>query len=93
MSAELRVPTGLMPVQMLGFVDYGAGRNRTPQAGQPRGESLTAAGVGTRVNLPQWYDASLRMDLGFPIDPSKARGGSLFGDRSPTLYFQATTRY
>lgn len=92
-SAELRVPTGLAPIQLLGFIDHGAGRNRTPQAGQPREESLTAAGLGARVNMPEWYNAALRADLGFPIDPSKAQGGSLFGDSSPTLYFQVTTRY
>jgi hemolysin activation/secretion protein len=92
-SGEVRIPTPYKPVQLLTFIDHGMGRNRTPQAGQPRGESLTAAGIGTRLSFPKWYDAALRADLGFPIDPSKAQGGSLAGGSSPTLYFQATMRY
>jgi len=92
-SGELRAPTGLKSVQLVAFADTGAGRIRTPQAGQPHYESLTGVGVGTRFSLPEWYNATARVDVGFPIDPSKAQSGSLAGGSSPTVYFQVITRY
>jgi hemolysin activation/secretion protein len=79
-------------VQLVSFIDHGAVRVRNPQAGEKKSESLTGAGPGLRVNLP-YYDTAVRFDVGFPIDPTKALGGSLSGGHSPTAYLQATARF
>jgi hemolysin activation/secretion protein len=98
LSAETRVPLfpSLMPswlkqTQGTIFIDYGTGSVRNPAPGEQRSTSLTGTGVGLLTLLP-WYNANLRLDLGFPLGP-KPIGGTLFGDRSPTLYFSISTRF
>jgi hemolysin activation/secretion protein len=98
LSAETRIPffPSLMPAalkQTQGtiFVDYGAGSVRNPSPGEQRSSSMTGTGVGLQTLLP-WYNANIRLDLGFPIGP-KPIGGTLFGDRSPTLYFSIASRF
>jgi hemolysin activation/secretion protein len=97
-SAETRIPffPSLMPAalkQTQGaiFIDHGSGRLRNPSPGEHRSSDMTGTGVGLQTLLP-WYGTSVRLDLGFPIGP-KPIGGTIAGDRSPTLYFQAMTRF
>jgi hemolysin activation/secretion protein len=90
-SAEARLAVGKY-VQLAAFVDHGAVRSRNPLPGEKRSQFLTGAGPGLRVNLP-YYESALRFDVGFPIEPSKALGGSFSGGSSPTFYIQATARF
>jgi len=91
-SAELRFPVPYVSVAQFGlFIDNGAARIRSPSVGQQAYYSLTGVGPGLRVNLP-WYDAALRVDLGFPIEPPKTQTGSLSGGSSPTLYLGINAR-
>ena len=97
-SAESRIPffpsmlpTALKETQGAIFIDYGAGHLRNPSPGEQRSTSMTGTGVGLQTKLP-WYSSSVRLDLGFPIGP-KPSGGTIVGDRSPTLYFQVMTRF
>jgi hemolysin activation/secretion protein len=97
-SAETRipffpslVPTALKETQGAIFIDYGAGLLRNPSPGEQRSTNLTGTGVGLQTQLP-WYSSSVRLDLGFPIGP-KPISGTIAGDRSPTFYFQVTTRF
>ncbi len=94
-SAEMRVPIPKVGeyAQLAFFVDHGAARVRNPGAGQNKTTYLTGIGPGIRVNLPYVVDSSIRVDVGFPMDPSKAAGGSLSGGSSPTVYIQAMVRY
>jgi hemolysin activation/secretion protein len=98
LSAETRIPffPSLMPASLKQtqgtiFFDYGTGSVRNPSPGEQRSTTLTGTGVGLQTLLP-WYDANFRLDLGFPLGP-KPIGGTLFGDRSPTLYFSISTRF
>lgn len=98
LSAETRIPffpsvmpTALKQTQGAIFIDYGAGLLRNPQPGEHRSTNMTGTGVGLQTALP-WYSTSVRLDLGFPIGP-KPIGGTIAGDRSPTLYFQVMTRF
>jgi hemolysin activation/secretion protein len=98
LSAETRIPffPSLMPASLKQsqgtvFFDYGTGSVRNPSPGEQRSTTLTGTGVGFLTLLP-WYNANLRMDLGFPLGP-KPIGGTLFGDRTPTLYFSISTRF
>jgi hemolysin activation/secretion protein len=90
-SAELRVPVWKY-AQLVAFVDHGGARVRTPEIGEQRSQYLTGAGPGLRVNLP-YYESAVRFDVGFPLDPPKARGGSISGGSSPTFYIQVTARF
>lgn len=97
-TAETRIPffPSLMPsalkqTQGTIFVDHGGGRVRNPQPGEQRSASLTGTGVGMQTQLP-WYNTNFRFDVGFPIGP-KPIGGTISGDRSPTFYIQANTRF
>lgn len=93
-SAETRVPfipSVFSSTQAAVFIDHGAGRLRNPQPGEQSSSSLTGTGVGLQTELP-YFSARLRFDVGFPIGP-KPSGGTVAGDRSPTFYLQATTRF
>jgi hemolysin activation/secretion protein len=93
-SAETRVPffqSVLGSTQAGVFIDHGAGRLRNPQPGEQSSSSLTGTGVGLQTELP-YFSTRLRCDVGFPIGPIPA-GGTVAGDRSPTFYLQATTRF
>ena len=97
-SAETRIPffsslmpTALKETQGAIFIDYGAGRLRNPSPGEQRTTSMTGTGVGLQMQLP-WYNTSFRFDVGFPIGPTP-NGGTIAGDRSPTFYIQAATRF
>jgi hemolysin activation/secretion protein len=97
-SAETRIPffpslmpTALKETQGAIFIDYGAGRLRNPSPGEQRSTSMTGTGVGLQTQLP-WYNTSFRFDVGFPIGPTP-NGGTIAGDRSPTFYIQAVTRF
>jgi hemolysin activation/secretion protein len=85
------MPTSLKQTQGTIFFDYGTGSIRNPSPGEQRSTTLTGTGVGLQSLLP-WYNANFRLDLGFPLGP-KPIGGTLFGDRSPTLYFSIATRF
>jgi len=98
LSAETRIPffpslmpTALKQTQGAIFIDYGAGLLRNPQPGEHRTTNMTGTGVGLQTQLP-WYNSNIRLDLGFPIGP-KPIGGTIAGDRSPTLYFSIATRF
>ena len=75
-SAELRTPLYLLPkdmplrqkLQMVYFVDYGQGFLRNPLVGEQGSESLLGVGTGFRLNL--WKNFFVRLDWGFPLDPS-----------------------
>lgn len=93
-TAETRIPfvPSILPsTQAAIFLDHGAGRLRNPQPGEKAYTSLTGAGVGLQTELP-YYSMRLRADVGFPIGP-KPSGGTIAGDRSPTFYLQAITRF
>jgi hemolysin activation/secretion protein len=93
-TAEVRIPVfpARLPLtQIAAFIDHGAGRARNPAPGEPRSHSLTGTGVGLQSELP-YYSTRLRVDVGFPIGP-KPIGGTISGDRSPTVYLQAMTRF
>ncbi|WP_447979648.1 ShlB/FhaC/HecB family hemolysin secretion/activation protein [Candidatus Nitrospira bockiana] len=90
-NLEVRLPI-TRRVELLAFLDNGAVRVRNPAAGEQRFHSLTGVGPGLRLTLPD-YDVALRFDVGFPIDPSRALGGSMSGGSSPTLYIQASARF
>lgn len=93
-SAETRVPllpSVLPSTQAAVFLDHGGGRSRNPQPGEKAFTSLTGTGVGLQTELP-YYSIRIRGDVGFPIGP-KPSGGTVAGDRSPTFYLQATTRF
>ena len=91
-SAEYQMPSYVIPWARLAFfVDHGAGRLRTPTITESRGYSMTGAGLGTRVQLP-FYQTSLNADVGFPVG-AKPQGGTLAGDRSPTVYLQLVARF
>ncbi|HEY6086079.1 MAG TPA: ShlB/FhaC/HecB family hemolysin secretion/activation protein, partial [Nitrospira sp.] len=98
LSAETRIPffpslmpTALKQTQGAIFIDYGYGLLRNPQPGEVASTGLTGTGVGLQTILP-WYSTNVRLDLGFPLGP-KPIGGTLAGDRSPTLYFSISTRF
>jgi hemolysin activation/secretion protein len=98
LSAETRIPffpslmpTALKQTQGTVFIDYGYGMLKNPQPGEAASTSLTGTGVGLQTQLP-WYSSNIRLDLGFPLGP-KPIGGTLAGDRSPTLYFSISTRF
>lgn len=89
-SAEARVRL-LKYFQLAAFVDHGGVRSRNPLPGEKKTQFLTGAGPGVRVNLP-YYESTLRFDVGFPIEPSRALGGSFSGGSSPTFYIHVTAR-
>jgi len=94
LTAEVRVPffPSVVPsTQVATFIDYGAGLLKDPAPGEDRHSSLTGTGVAMYTTLPD-YDSTLRVDLGFPLGPTPI-GGTLDGDRSPTVYLQATVRF
>ncbi len=78
-------------MQLLAFVDHGAGRVRAPSVGERRYHDLTGAGVGTRINLP-YYESTLSFDVGFPLG-LKPLGGTIGGGDSPTFYIQLSGKY
>lgn len=97
-SAETRIPffpslmpTALKQTQGAIFIDHGGGRLRNPQPGEMGSANLTGTGVGLQTELP-YFSTRLRADVGFPIGPTPI-GGTVAGDRSPTFYLQATTRF
>jgi len=94
MTAEVRVPffPSVVPsTQIATFIDYGVGSLKDPAPGEQKHQSLTGTGVAMYATLP-YYDSSLRVDLGIPLGPTPI-GGTLFGDRSPTVYLQAIARF
>jgi len=98
LSAETRIPffPSLMPAalkqtQVGAFIDYGAGRLKNPQPGEVASTNLTGTGVGLQTELP-YFSTKLRCDVGFPLGP-KPTGGTIAGDRSPTIYIQAIARF
>ncbi|MFO0775092.1 MAG: ShlB/FhaC/HecB family hemolysin secretion/activation protein [Nitrospiraceae bacterium] len=94
-SGELRIPvwsSKLPPTQFGVFVDHGGGRVRNPAPGEHRSASLTGVGFGVQTMLSTWGQTSIRADLGFPLSAQPV-GGTLSGDRSPTLYLQAIARF
>jgi hemolysin activation/secretion protein len=90
-SAEVRYPF-LKYAQLALFVDHGGARLRNPEIGEKKSQFLTGAGPGLRVNLP-YYETAVRLDVGFPIEPPQALGGSISGGSSPTVYVQVTSRF
>ncbi|HSA61760.1 MAG TPA: ShlB/FhaC/HecB family hemolysin secretion/activation protein [Nitrospiraceae bacterium] len=97
-SAEVRVPfiPSLLPVplrstQVAAFIDNGGGRLLKPAAGEASSGNLTGTGIGMQTELP-YYSTRLRVDVGFPLGP-KPSGGTISGDRSPTVYLQAMMRF
>ncbi len=70
LSAELRIPivtSGGNSLQGAFFVDTGYATLRFPQVGETAKRHLTGAGYGVRASIGQ--DTSIRMDLGYPLDP------------------------
>lgn len=76
LNLELRTPLFILPkripwqkkIQMVYFWDFGQGYLRDPLVGEKKSESLMSSGAGLRFNF--WKNFYLRMDLGFPIDPT-----------------------
>jgi len=62
-------------LQLLGFVDYGYGNNRTLLPGEPKNDHLIGIGPGLRYTLDPWVTA--RFDLGVKLyEQSIFTGGS-----------------
>jgi hemolysin activation/secretion protein len=92
-SMEARLPVPLVPqAQFVGFIDNGAVRLRNPQVGEKQYVHLTGAGPGVRINLP-YYEMVGRLDVGFPLVPGSALGGTLNGGSSPSVYAQVSGRF
>lgn len=67
-------------IQVIGFVDYGSGRIKTPLAGEEKSRAFAGAGGGLRFQL---YDRLYaRAEWGFPIGESEPNDG-----RSSAFYF------
>lgn len=90
LSAELRwspFHDDLDAFQVATFIDHGGVGLRRPLAGDlPNGSHLTGAGFGFRFGLQE--HANLRLDVGFPISPSRSRSGN-----NPAIYCGLQTRY
>lgn len=90
LSAELRwspFDEDLDRFQMSFFVDHGGVSVKRPQPGDfPNGRHLTGAGTGFRLGLGS--ASHFRLDLGFPISPTRNRQGV-----RPAVYAGLTTRF
>lgn len=90
LSAELRwspFHEDLDRFQMSFFVDHGGVSAKRPQPGDfPNGRHLTGVGTGFRVGLGK--ASHLRLDVGFPVSPTRNRQGV-----SPAVYAGLTTRF
>lgn len=71
--------------QTVFFIDHGGVTNKRVFPGEDGSQHLTGAGFGFRANFDQ---TRLRLDLGFPISPSRSQQGS-----SPAVYGQVETRF
>ncbi len=89
-SAEFRVPmtanTDVNSLQTAFFVDTGYMTLRNALPGSVSKKQLTGGGVGLRAGLGK--STSLRIDLGFPISPSKNLSNEL-----PVLYAQFSKQF
>lgn len=90
LSAEFRVPlngrNAKNSVQGAFFFDTGFTSLRNAQPGETPQRHLTGAGVGVRANLGS--STSLRVDLGFPVDPKKNANRE-----NPVFYGQFVTQF
>lgn len=90
LSSELRwspFADDLDVFQLAAFVDHGGvGLRRRLPGDLATGATRTGAGFGFRFALEE--HANLRVDIGFPIDPSRNREGS-----SPAVYCGLQTRF
>jgi len=87
-SLELRVAplANKDIIQLLTFVDHGFAHRQHPTLGQKTNEDLTGAGVGARSHLSCGLD--LRLDVGWPLDPSTNSLGE-----DPVIYGSASLRF
>jgi hemolysin activation/secretion protein len=89
LSAEFRMPltkNQTNPLQGALFVDYGSVSDKNPQPGVKASRSLLGAGPGVRLSLGE--NTAIRVDYGFPLDPSKNAQNN-----SSQLYGQFSTRF
>jgi len=75
-------------LQLSAFFDHGYAWRRSGDSGDAAGRSLTGAGIGVYSKFNVAVPAELRLDLGWPIDPS---GNAL--DESPVLYMETAFRF
>jgi hypothetical protein len=90
-AAVYLLPAPLRSTQVAAFIDNGGGRLLKPAVGEASSGNLTGTGFGMQTELP-YYSTRLRVDVGFPLGPKPA-GGTISGDRSPTVYLQAMMRF
>ena len=89
LSAELRrdlFKQRSRTVQGAAFVENGEVFRQRPQRGEERSSALTGIGLGLRAFFGS--EATVRLDLGLPLSPSRNVDGE-----SATLYAQASYRY
>jgi hemolysin activation/secretion protein len=87
-SAEFRVSplTNNEIAQLAFFIDHGAVSVKKPAIGQKKYNDLTGAGFGLRLSLP--FDFHTRLDIGFPVKPTKPSSGG-----RPAYYVQAAVKF
>ncbi|MBI3268846.1 MAG: ShlB/FhaC/HecB family hemolysin secretion/activation protein [Planctomycetes bacterium] len=73
-------------LQVVAFLDHGGVSVRSPLIGQDKTRYLTGAGFGFRMGLP--YNADIRLDLGWPLDPDDNSN-----DEDPVVYASSSIRF
>ena len=73
-------------LQLLTFLDHGLVHRQRPTLGQKTNTDLTGVGVGARSHLS--FGLDLRLDVGWPIDPSTNSLGE-----DPVIYGSAAVRF
>ncbi len=73
-------------LQLVAFFDWGMVHRKLPATGQPNDQHLTGTGVGLRIS-PPWQDASIRFDVGWPLEDEPSDG------REPQFYLAGSLRF
>ena len=89
-SLELRVaPLNDKEIlQLATFVDHGRAYRKQAVAGSKERAELTGVGVGVYSHMTFHVPIDLRLDIGWPVNPSKN-----FSDENLTVYFSASARF
>ncbi|NTV21909.1 MAG: ShlB/FhaC/HecB family hemolysin secretion/activation protein [Chlorobium limicola] len=75
-------------LQFAAYLDYGYSSSKYFVEGSKRQHELAGFGFGVASHLDTFASTDLRLDVGFPIDPS-----SNYLDESPVIYFETALRF
>ncbi len=75
-------------LQLSAFLDHGYAYKKSPMIGSQATTELTGVGVGVFSHLSTLAPTDLRLDIGWPLNPS-----SNFLSESPVVYFDASIRF